>query len=267
MTRIMWKFRILRSFGVGRVVLVATPVLVVALLASGVAALFTGLGGRALPPLRSLLVTGDSSATVLDQDLAQRLLADGVHVFKDAQNGGSISKPLDVAPISWVKYSRQQAEEHPGGAVVMFLGANEGHSFDGVDCCDADWVAIFARMVGSIMDNYRGAGSRVYWLTLPAPRSRGRRKIAVAINKAVRAAAAVDPRPSEVTVVDIAPIITPKFTYHRTARIDEHRTIVREHDKQHLNDAGSNRAADEVLKALAEDFDIGSSSAASDGTH
>ena len=237
------------------------------LLAVCLVALVDGSAKRSLPPLRTLLVTGDSSATVLDQDLAQRLSGNGVEVSRDPQDGGSISKPLDLAPVNWVTYSRRQAKDHPGGAIVMFLGVNEGHPFRGksVKCCGPDWVSIFATRVASIMDHYLAAGSRVYWLTVPAPRSRERQKSARAINKAVRTAA--DPRRSRVTVVDIVPIITPDFVYRTTRRIDGHATIIREIDSQHLNDAGSNLAADEVLKALRKDFDLGGLGRAEDNAH
>ncbi|MDO8212367.1 GDSL-type esterase/lipase family protein [Conexibacter sp. CPCC 206217] len=215
------------------------------------------LGERAPPKLqlRTLLVTGDSLAMPLDAVLARRLVGDGVRVLREAHVGTGISK---TALLDWGKLSHEQAAR-AADAVVVFIGANEGFPMDGpgggqLDCCGADWAAVYATRVRTMMDAYRRAGAaRVYWLTLPTPRDRDRQPIARTVNAAIDVAA--QPWANQVRVLDMVGVFTPGERYEDAIDVDGTSTLVRESDGIHLNEAGAEVAADEVQRALGEDFE------------
>ena len=212
------------------------------------------LGAKPAPhrPLRRILVTGDSMATPLDTQIAQKLAGrDGLEVAREPHLGTGISKSLLV---DWGKLSVKQVEEQKPDAVVVFIGANEGFPMPGpggrdVECCGPDYAAVYANRVRRMMDTYRQRGAaRVYWLTLPAPRDDDRREIARTVNAAITVAA--QPMRAHVRVHDTVPVFTPGGRY-RDAMDGR---IVRQADGIHLNDAGAKIAADEVIRLIERDF-------------
>lgn len=216
-----------------------------------------GLPVPAPPKPRTLLVTGDSMSQPLDQDLAQRLSPKGIKVVRDAHLGTGISTTF---VLDWGKEAPAQVRQDHPDAVVMFIGANDGFPMPGptgaqVPCCSTQWAAIYANRVRALMNVYRRAGAaRVYWLTLPAPRDPGRQKISRLVNAAITVAA--QPWAGQVRVLDTVPIFTPGFVYRDAMTIAGSATIVRMPDGIHLNDAGSNVAADAVMALLRKDFNL-----------
>src|SRR5205085_2311659 len=101
----------------------------------------------------------------------------------------------------------------PGGftnAASTATGASAGAAAAGkqVDCCGAQWAAIYAQRARQMMNTYRQAGAaHVYWLTLPIPRDSLRAKIATVVNAAIEVAA--EPWRDQVTIVDTIPVFTP----------------------------------------------------------
>jgi hypothetical protein len=188
--------------------------------------------------------------------LARRQASDGVKTLREPHIGTGISKS-DL--LDWGKVSAKQAGED-ADAVVVFIGANEGFPFPParkggkpIQCCGADWAAIYASRVRQMMNAYRRDGAaRVYWLALPLPRDPARQKIARAVNAAV--AVAAEPYRSQVRVLDLARLFTPGGRYRASMDVDGRETVVREPDGIHLNDAGSQLAADAVQRALDADF-------------
>jgi hypothetical protein len=213
--------------------------------------------GQAAPPLelKKLLVTGDSLAMPLDADLARRLSDRGVDVVRDPHIGTGLSKDEIV---DWSKLSVKQTEDEQPDAVVMFMGANEGFAIPGADgkeveCCGPEWAALYATRARTVMNTYRRDGkARVYWLTVMTPRDDEAGEIARTVNAGILAAAA--PYRAHVRVLDMVPIFTPGFRYRASMPIDGEDTIVRESDGIHLNDRGSELAADTVIAALERDF-------------
>jgi lysophospholipase L1-like esterase len=206
-------------------------------------------------PLRKVLVTGDSLAMPLDAELARRLADRGVETVRDPHIGTGISKEILV---DWAKLSTKQAEDEQPDAVVMFIGANEGFPLPGpegskVECCGAEWAALYATRVRTMMNTYRRDGAaRVYWLTIMAPQDPDRQEISRAVNAGIFAAAA--PYRAHVRVIDLVPIFTPGFRYRASMPIDGEDTLVRESDGIHLNPTGARLAADAVLGAIDRDF-------------
>jgi lysophospholipase L1-like esterase len=214
--------------------------------------------GAPVPPrrrLKTLLVTGDSMVEPLDFDLAQKLAPKGVHVIPEAHLGTGISETVNV---NWAKLSAYQVKQDHPEAVVIFIGANEGFPMPGpggreVECCSAQWAAIYANRVRQIADTYRQNGfGRVYWITLPTPRDPARQVISRVVNAAIPVALA--PWAAQVRVIDSVPIFTPGGVYRDSMSIAGTPTIVRRSDGIHLNEAGSSLLANDVLGVIARDF-------------
>jgi lysophospholipase L1-like esterase len=214
-----------------------------------------GLPSPARQRLHTLLVTGDSMSEPLDQDLAQQLDPGGVHVIQDPHIGTGISTTVLV---DWGKLSAYQVRRDHPNAVVVFIGANDGYSMPGpggrlVNCCSAEWTAIYATRVREMMNTYRQDDvARVYWLTLPTPRDRARAVLSRDVNAAIDVAA--EPWEDQVRVIDTVPVFTPGGVYRDSMTINGQPTIVRQPDGIHLNDAGSALAAKIVLQRIAGDF-------------
>lgn len=206
-------------------------------------------------PLHTLLVTGDSMSMPLDADLAQQLAPKGVRVIRDPHIGTGISKSIIV---DWGRLSVSQVAQNHPDAVVVFIGANEGWPMSGpngrqVQCCGADWAAIYASRARQMADTYRQAGAaRVYWLTLPTPRDAARQSIARVVNAAIEVAA--QPWADQVRVIDTVSIFTPGMHYRDAMPVNGTQTIVREADGIHLNDAGSQLLAGTLLSWISRDF-------------
>jgi hypothetical protein len=219
------------------------------------------LGGKPLPhrPLETVLVTGDSLATPLDNEIGRKLAGRrGVKVIREPHLGTGISKSLLV---DWGKLSAQQVSQRKPDAVVVFIGANEGFAMPGpggnqIECCGTDYAAVYANRVRRMMDTYRQRGAaRVYWLTLPAPRDKDRREIARTVNAAIEVAA--DPFRSQVRVFDTVPVFTPGGKYRDAMQVGGRKSIVRESDGIHLNVTGARIAAEEVVRLIERDFGAG----------
>jgi hypothetical protein len=217
-----------------------------------------GLPAPPKKPLHTLLVTGDSMSEPLDSDMAQALDPKGVHVIQDPHIGTGISQSV---LLDWGKEAAAQVKQDHPDAVVIFIGANDGFPMPGpggaqVQCCNAEWAAIYAERARSMMDTYRQNGvARVYWLTLPAPRDPARQKISRVVDAAVTVAA--QPWADQVRMIDTVPVFTPGFVYRDAMTVNGQATIVRQADGIHLNDAGSQLAATIVEAAVAKDFNIG----------
>jgi lysophospholipase L1-like esterase len=217
----------------------------------------TQIGAPAPPrrPLHTLLVTGDSMSQPLDQDLAQTLSPQGVHVVRDPHIGTGISTTFLV---DWGKLATHQVRQYHPDAVVVFIGANDGYSMPGaggkrVNCCGPTWAAIYAGRVRQMMNTYRQDGvARVYWLTLPTPRDSARAKVSLVVNAAINVAA--QPWRDQVRIVDTVPVFTPGNKYRDSMTINGQPTIVRLSDGIHLNDAGSALAEKLVLTDVDRDF-------------
>ena len=217
----------------------------------------TELGVKSRPPgeLETLLVTGDSLSLPLDSEIAKRLAPEGVKVVRDPHVGTGISK---AGVVDWAKLAGRQVSKHEPDAVVVFIGANEGFPLPGapgkqVECCGAEWAALYAARARRLMDTYRQRGdARVYWLGVPLPRDGRRQRVQRTVNAAFQVAA--QPWRSQVRLLDLTSVFTPNGKYRDAMEVDGRRQIVREPDGNHLNRTGAEVAADLVLERVRKDF-------------
>jgi lysophospholipase L1-like esterase len=210
------------------------------------------LGAKPVPRgrLRTLLVTGDSMSTPLDEDIARRLAGGGVKVVRDPHLGSGISKSFLV---DWGQLSTSQVRKQHPDAVVVFIGANEGFPLDRIQCCGPGWAAAYASRVRRMIYTYRQNGAaRVYWITLPTPRAANRAMVARVVDAAIPVAA--EPWRRQVRVIDSVPIFTPAG-YRAAMPVNGTDTIVRASDGIHLNETGANLLAGVVLDRIRQDFD------------
>lgn len=207
--------------------------------------------------LDTVLVTGDSLSMPLDSEVARELSDEGIDVVRDPRIGTGISK-ADIG--DWGSISVRQVDKEEPDAIVIFIGANEGFPMPKagggtVDCCGSDWAAEYASRVRQMMDTYRQEGeARVYWLTLPLPRDEERQDVARVVNEAI--AVGAQPFRVHVRLLDMVELFTPGDEYRDSMDVAGEERIVRESDGVHLNKEGAKLAADAVLDALAEDFEV-----------
>jgi hypothetical protein len=171
-------------------------------------------------------------------------------VIRQPHLGTGISKSFLV---DWGQLSARQVQRERPDAVLVFIGANEGFPMEGpdgkeVECCGADWAAIYANRARRMADTYRrGGAARVYWVTIPTPRDPDRHAISRVVNAAIRVAA--QPWRSQVRVIDSVALVSP-----RGYQAALNGRIVRASDGIHLNDAGAELLAQAVLDRINQDF-------------
>ena len=124
---------------------------------------------------------------------------------------------------------------------------------DDVECCGAEWAAIYANRVRQMLATYRRGGeARVYWVTVPTPRDPDRQEISRVVNAAI--AVAAQPWRADVRVIDTVSQFTPGDRYRDEIDVGGRSTLVREADGIHLNRRGAALLADHVEAALERDF-------------
>jgi hypothetical protein len=205
-----------------------------------------GVRRAATPVLPTLLATGDSTMGGVDSFLADDLGA-RANVVSDVVPGFAIS-----LADGWATIATAQVRRLRPSVTVISLGANEGFPMVAADgtkhaCCDAAWVAEYARRVHRIMAIYaRGGRARVVYLTIPAPRDPPRVPITTAVNTAIVQAASGLP---SVRVLRMDQLFSPRG-YQPSIRYDGREVDVRAPDGVHLNVAGTAIEAQQVLGAL-----------------
>jgi lysophospholipase L1-like esterase len=200
----------------------------------------------ASPAVPVVLATGDSTMQGVESFLADEL---GVtaRVKSDVRPGIGFSKADDFGAVA----SAQVARLRPATTVVS-IGANEGFAMTSADggehpCCDAGWVAEYARRVRRTMVTYLRAGrGRVFWMTIPAPRDPKRVPTFAAVNEAILRAASGLPR---LRVLRMDTLFSPDG-FRMTMPYRGKTVRVREEDGIHLNVLGTKIAAREVAAAM-----------------
>ncbi|MDO9355057.1 MAG: hypothetical protein Q7T55_15265 [Solirubrobacteraceae bacterium] len=204
------------------------------------------------PTLKSLLVTGDSMSQPLDVHLARALEPKGVDVVRDPHLGSGISK---TAPVDWTQLAPEQIAKDPVDVVVVLLGANEGFPLPvgggkpDADCCTAAWAAAYATRAREVAQSWLDGGAQqVLWLALPAPQDPRRQPITRAVNAAVRVA--LGAFGGRATMLPTDDLFTPGGRFRGSMVVDGREQIVRREDGIHLNEVGSELAAQTTLAEL-----------------
>jgi lysophospholipase L1-like esterase len=200
-----------------------------------------------------VLAAGDSMMQILDRNIARRLPR--ARVRSDTHISTGITKP---SLLNWPAQARRRAGSLRPDATVMFLGANDGFGLphpgggEQVPCCSDPWVEAYATRARAMMRSFaRNGAGRVYWLTLPTPRSAAFARVFDGVNAGIRRAAAAFP--GQVRVIDLGRVFTPGGQYRQTLRRNGRTVTVRQRDGVHLSPAGDAIAASLVIAAMRRD--------------
>jgi len=203
------------------------------------------VGTRAVTPKNApptLLATGDSTMDPLASFLSDQL-RDTASVVAEVRPAFSISGSNAFQPLAVAQVARLKPR-----TTVVSIGAAEGWDMQAADgathaCCDAAWIDEYARRARQTMLTY---GRRVFWLTVVAQKGPRRAPIVAAVNAAILRAAEGLP---EVHVVRLDLVFSPNG-YRESIRYGGRDVRVREPDGIHLNIAGAQIAAREVVKSI-----------------
>ncbi len=207
-------------------------------------------------PLR-LLITGDSLVGYLGPQLANEVAETGVvRPQVDVHNGTGLTRPFFV---DWASLAVQQVARYHPDAIVVMLGANDDIGMplpNGQVAGEGspEWAAEYQRRLEIVMGILSQRGrAPVLWLTLPMARETRRSHDYALINAAGRQAARAVP---SMRVVEVGERFTPGGRYRDAMAIGGRRRIVRQADGVHLNQAGSELAADIALDALRYSYEL-----------
>ncbi|MEY2513074.1 MAG: uncharacterized protein QOJ89_432 [bacterium] len=204
---------------------------------------------RPRPRLR-ILVAGDSMifglAETLGKDLRARADVEG-----DAHPGQALTTPHS---LDWPAHARVSARaKRPDVTIVLVGAAGDGFPLrtaagETVPCCEAEWIAAYARRARAMMRSYvRGGRGLVYWVLAPAPRGPAAASLVRAQNVAAREAArGLD---EGIAVIErIADVLTPQGMFSESIDVAGRRRVVRDPDGVHLTGPGI-RVVTNVLTA------------------
>jgi hypothetical protein len=129
-------------------------------------------GGGSGGPAGRLLVTGDSLAFYLGQQLATARGSRPTSV--ESRHSSGLARP---EYFDWAGFARRQVAAGAPGAVVVFLGGNDcqplraGGTGAWTSVGTDRWAAEYRRRAAELMRTYAGSGARpVYWIGLPIAR-------------------------------------------------------------------------------------------------
>ncbi len=208
-------------------------------------------------PLR-LLVAGDSMTEFLGPALLKATSAGGRVAGRTVTRYGTGLARPDF--FDWAREAGRLMSAPAPEAVVVMLGGNDGQSIrlsNGKILGDgsAPWAAEYQRRAAIVMRKLTAGGARrVYWISMPVPRSPRLVRDYAQLNGAVSRAAAALPA---VRYVDVATRLSSGGQYAAYLPDDNGRTVqARARDGIHLSRDGARIAAGIVARALDADWHL-----------
>lgn len=202
-------------------------------------------------PKRILLV-GDSMMRVpahaAELQLRRR---EGVKTLAYSSLGSGLAR-LDV--FDWMAKLDELTAEFQPEVTLAWFGANDHQPMqvEGriLQTDDPDWRVEYARRIGAVMDKLTAKpGSRVYWLEIPDMRDPGMQTKIEEINVILRREA---DRRDAVIFFETRQVLSRRpgtFTTHMPGPTGMP-VMVRDTDGVHLNRAGADRIAEQVIRAI-----------------
>ncbi len=207
-------------------------------------------------PLR-LLITGDSLPGWLGPQILNGALPTGrVTGWTETHDGTGLCRPDFV---DWAAVARRQVTSYHPQAIVMFLGGNDFQNmtlWNGkvVVAGSPAWTREYQRRAAIVMRIWiHGGVKRVYWLSMPPASNPQWSYDYYRINIAVRAAARQVPG---VHFLNVNGPITNHGRYEDYVNVGGQPVLTRESDGLHLNIAGSNIVAGEVLPVIKREWHL-----------
>jgi hypothetical protein len=165
--------------------------------------------------------------------------------------------------FNWFRHVAEQVERKDVDTVVFGFGGNDdsgdmtglpdGVALDGFG--GPKWTKEYRRRVGGLMDTATQAGAFVVWLGLPVTSDAAQSRRWRVVNRAARAEA--DLRPGEVAYVDMYTMLSDDGKYVPYLPDSDGRLVkVRADDGVHLERAGGDLVADQVVRELRSAVDV-----------
>jgi len=206
----------------------------------------------------TVLITGDSLVGYIGPWILAEASAQGSAIgWTDSIEGTGLTTP-DFFDWS-LEASKQVRQYHPDGVVAM-MGGND---FENMTLPNGAfflagtnrWRREYQRRAEFVMRNWiKGGVRRVYWLSLPPAANPSWARDDYQINIALRHAAAQVPGVHYVNV--LGPILNHGH-YTDYVNVNGQPTLIREPDGVHLNNAGSEIVANEVVPILKRQWHFG----------
>jgi uncharacterized protein len=208
-------------------------------------------------PLK-LLITGDSLPGFLGPQVLNGLVPSGrVRGWTEVHDGTGLTRPDYV---DWSVVARQEVRTYTPDATIVLLGGNDFQNMvmpNGrvLIAGTPAWTQEYARRAAVCMRIWAqgNASHRVYWLSLPPARDASWAHDFSQINAAISQAATWVPG---TRYVNILSPITDHGKYVDYARVGGQWTLIREPDGVHLNMAGSQVVANELIPRLRRDWHL-----------
>ncbi len=208
----------------------------------------------AASPLK-LLVAGDSMTEFMGPSLYR---AGGAKVTgaTETKYGTGLVRP-DF--FDWWIYAQQLVKQQNPEAVVVMMGGNDGQGItlangqvlrDGTE----EWAKEYRRRIEVVMRIFSNGGkTRVYWVSMPVPRSQQLAVDYKLIDTGIRDAAAAVPG---TTYIDIAGPLSNNGQYSDYIQVDGRTILARTRDGIHMSQDGANYAASLILQTLNKDWKL-----------
>jgi uncharacterized protein len=205
-------------------------------------------------PLR-LLVAGDSMTEFMGPSLYNQA-GNKVTGATQTKYGTGLVRP-DF--FDWSIYAKQLIAQQKPEAVVVMMGGNDGQGItlangqvlpDGTDA----WAKEYQRRVQVVMKILSNGGkTRVYWVSMPVPRSQQLATDYHLIDIAIHNAALTVPGTK---YIDIQGQLSNNGQYSDYLQINGQTVLARTRDGIHLSQDGANYAASLILKVLNQDWKL-----------
>ncbi|HZT97389.1 MAG TPA: DUF459 domain-containing protein [Chloroflexota bacterium] len=221
--------------------------------------------GPVWPPLRPitrsrplrLLVTGDSLVGYMGPQILNEAAAQGAVIgWTDTHDGTGLTRP-DFVDWSVVAHS-QVGTYHPDAVVIMMGGNDFQNMVLGQRIFYAGtygWTREYQRRAEIVMRKWIDGGvRRVYWLSMPPANNPSWAHDDQDINIALQRAARQVPG---VHYVNVLGPITNHGRYTDYVPVNGVQTLIREPDGVHLNIAGSDIVAGEVVPIVKREWQFG----------
>jgi uncharacterized protein len=214
-------------------------------------------------PLR-VWIAGDS-LVIIPGFAIQRATAGNRAIVQAGEMEGQVASGLTRPDVfNWFEHIRSQLRELKPRAIVLAFGANDTNDYmtglpDGVSVGSfgsAAWVQEYRRRVAGVFDMVNRAGAHVVWLGLPVTTDARQSERFGIVNAAV--AAEARERPKTVSFIDTYLLLAgPDGGYAEYLTTPGGGQIkVRAPDGVHIERAGGDIVAREVLEALGEAYDL-----------
>jgi hypothetical protein len=202
-------------------------------------------------PIR-MLALGDSEMQVLDDDLAQDLAPYDVQVVSNARPSTGLSNSF---LYNWQTAARQMVATHRPDISVVSMGANDGYSLGGVECCGPDWSVAYGGQVAMMARTLlQGQAGTAYWFVLATPQPADFQHTFDAVNAGIEDASHT--LAGRMGLINANAYFTPGNVYRNYMTVNGHGFTIHESDGIHLNATADQYAAILVVKQLLADREI-----------